>query len=110
MDKMEIQNFETQFSTLYYEDAEKIATALKIDIDVLLDDYTRFTAPGYGERIRTIRKALCMSQKRFAEHIGVDRATISIWEIEYNHHRPSRDAYRKLLECSQKGDVYEDDP
>ena len=107
---MEIQNFETQFSTLYYEDAEKLATALKIDIARLLDDYTKFTAPGYGERIRMIRKALDMSQRKFAEHLGVNRATISMWEVEYKNHHPSRELYGKLLKCWEEGGHSANDP
>ena len=107
---MEIQNFETQFSTLYYEDAEKLASTLKIDTTLLLDDYTRFTATGYGERIRTIRKTLGMPQSKFAECLGVNRATISIWEVEYKNHRPSREQYRKLMKCYEKGGHSANDP
>ena len=91
----EIINYEKQFQEIYYEQALMLSEALDINVDLLLDDYTKFLMPGYGARIKEIRSALGVSQGKFAELIGVNRSTVSIWEIEY--HRPSRENYIKML-------------
>lgn len=90
-----IQNFEAKRNDLYYESALLFADALHIDVDLLLDDYTRFTSPGFGDKIKAIRTGLGLSQSDFAKQMGVTRSTVSIWEIEY--HRPSRTVYQKLI-------------
>ena len=92
---MEIANYEKQFQEIYYEQAIKLSNVLGIDVDILLDDYTRFVMPGYGNRIKEIRSCLGLSQSALSKQIGVGRCTLSIWEIEY--HRPSRENYLKLL-------------
>lgn len=91
----EIVDYEDQFLDIYDEQAEKLAEVLQIDKELLLDDYTRFVAPGYGKRIKAIRGDLGVSQKRMSELLGVNRSTVSIWEIEL--HRPSRKNYQCLL-------------
>ena len=90
-----IQNYESKRSELYYENARLFADVLNIDVDLLLDDYTRFTSPGFGDKIKSIRHQMGLSQSRFATVIGVTRSTVSIWEIEY--HRPSRAACQRLI-------------
>ena len=90
-----VQNYESLRNDLYYESALMFAEALNINVDLLLDDYTRFTAPGFGDKIRTIRNRFGLSQAQLADQIGTKRSTIAIWEIEL--HRPSREMYQKLL-------------
>ena len=90
-----IQNYESKRSELYYENARLFADVLNIDVDLLLDDYTRFTSPGFGDKIKSIRHQMGLSQSRFATVLGVTRSTVSIWEIEY--HRPSRAACQRLI-------------
>lgn len=96
----EIKNFEKKFNPICYEDAEVLSKALDIDINLLLDDYARFTMKGYGCKIKEIREDLKMTQEQFAKLLGTVRSTVSIWEIEY--HRPSKRAYEKLIDI-QKG-------
>lgn len=91
----EIINYEKQFQEIYYEQAIKLSEALDIDIELLLDDYTKFLTPGYGARIKKMRASIGVSQEKFAKLMGVNRSTVSIWEIEY--HRPSRENYIKML-------------
>lgn len=91
----EIVNYEKQFQEIYDDQAQKLAQALDMDSDLLLDDYTRFVAPGYGQRIKNIRNELGLSQNRFSQLLGVNRSTVSIWEIEL--HRPSRQNYQNIL-------------
>lgn len=89
-------NYEKQFQEIYDDQAQKLAQALDMDRGLLLDDYTRFVSPGYGQRIKNIRNELGLSQNRFSQLLGVNRSTVSIWEIEL--HRPSRQNYQNILE------------
>ena len=92
-----ITNFEKGFCEIQYEDAVQLSSLLKIDIELLLDEYTKFAAPGCGHRIREIRLRHGYSQSKFAELLGVNRSTVSIWEIEYHGIRPSRENYKKII-------------
>lgn len=92
-----ITNFEKGFCEIQYEDAVRLAEILKIDPELLLDDYTKFAAPGCGQRIKEIRTSHGYSQSKFAEIIGVARCTVSIWEIEYHGTRPNREHYKKII-------------
>lgn len=98
----EIHNFETQFVELTAQQAERLASILDIDVNLLLDDYIKFTDAGYGQRIKEIRAEMKMSQSTFAKKLGVSRCTVSIWEIEYENHRPSRQMYEKMMKCRKR--------
>lgn len=75
-----IVNIEKGFNPIYYKDAVAFGKTLGIDPDVLLNEYTRFCKPGYGKRIKTIRNLYGVSQYDFAEMLGADRSTVSVWE------------------------------
>lgn len=100
-----IINLEKGFNSIYYEDAIVLGNILEIEPEVLLDEYTLFCKPGYGDRIRRIRNALGLSQTAFANILGTCRSTISVWEIEYNNHHPSRNIYDKLMELAENKGV-----
>lgn len=91
----EIVNCEKQFQEIYDDQAQKLANALGIDSSLLLDDYTRLVAPGYGQRIKALRSELGLSQKKFSEMLEVNRSTVSILEIEL--HRPSRQNCQSMI-------------
>ena len=91
----EIVNYEKQFQEIYDDQAQKLAQVLDMDSDLLLDDYTKFVSPGYGQRIKALRNKMGLSQKKFSELLGVNRSTVSIWEIEL--HRPSRQNYQNMF-------------
>lgn len=50
-----------------YEVANALSKSLEVDAGILYDDFADFLAAPY----KSIRLALGMSQKAFAEHIGV---------------------------------------
>ena len=97
----ELQNYEAGKQDIYYAVAEKLSEALDIDISLLLDDYTAFLSPGFGNRIKAIRETTGLSQKAFAERLGINRGTVAIWEIE--HHHPSRENYDILRKVKTRG-------
>jgi len=54
-----------------YDVANELSKALEVDVGILYDDFADFLATPYSETLKSIRLALRMSQKAFAEHIGV---------------------------------------
>jgi DNA-binding transcriptional regulator YiaG len=82
-----IVNIEKGFNPIYYKDAVAFGKTLGIDPDVLLNEYTRFCKPGYGKRIKTIRNLYGVSQYDFAEMLGAERRTVSVWEAVSNWER-----------------------
>ena len=53
-----------------YDVAIKLADVLKIEASLLYDDFSRFLAVPYTEALKSVRTALGLSQKAFAERIG----------------------------------------
>jgi transcriptional regulator with XRE-family HTH domain len=49
----------------------------------------------FGERLRTIRSALGLSQEQLAKRAGLDESTIATWEM--GRHRPIRRKRHNLL-------------
>jgi transcriptional regulator with XRE-family HTH domain len=96
-----IVNIEKGFNPIYYKDAVAFGKTLGIDPDVLLNEYTRFCKPGYGKRIKTIRNLYGVSQYDFAEMLGADRSTVSVWEAEVEEHHPNPENYLRLTELAK---------
>ena len=53
-----------------YDVAIKLADVLEIEATLLYDDFSRFLAVPYTEALKSVRTALRLSQKAFAERIG----------------------------------------
>ena len=53
-----------------YDVAVKLADILEIEASLLYDDFSRFLAAPYTEALKSVRTALGLSQKAFAERIG----------------------------------------
>ena len=49
----------------------------------------------FGERIRALRRQLDVSQKIFAQHLGISQSTLS--QVENGHHYPSIESLGKLI-------------
>lgn len=59
-----------------YDVAIKLADVLKIEVSLLYDEFSRFLATPYTEALKSVRTALGLSQKAFAEQMGlVSRVT-----------------------------------
>ena len=54
-----------------YDVAVKLADVLEIEASLLYDDFSRFLAVPYTEVLKSVRTALGLSQKAFAEQIEI---------------------------------------
>ena len=79
-----------------YETANQLAAVLDINADMLYDDFAVFLAEPYSDALKRIRSALGMSQKAFAEHIGVIPSYY--YKLESGQRRPSRKVYLRMVE------------
>ena len=58
-----------------YDVAIKLADVLEIEASLLYDDFSHFLSVPYTEALKSVRTALGLSQKAFAERIGLYQAT-----------------------------------
>ena len=77
-----------------YDVAIKLADVLEIEVSLLYDDFSRFLAVPYTEALKSVRTALGLSQKAFAERIGI--VPSCYYKIEEGNRRLSRKAYQKI--------------
>ena len=54
-----------------YGVAIKLADVLKIEVSLIYDEFSRFLAVPYTEALKSVRTALGLSQKAFAEQMGL---------------------------------------
>lgn len=74
-----------------YDVAIKLADVLEIEASLLYDDFSRLLAVPYTEALKSVRTALGLSQKAFAERIGI--VPSYYYKIEEGNRRPSRKVY-----------------
>ena len=60
----------------------KIAELLEVPLTSLLDDYLLFLSRGQGKQIRELRKGLSLTQKAYADKLGISLRTLKNWEQE----------------------------
>ena len=77
-----------------YDVAIKLADVLEIEVSLLYDDFSRFLSVPYTEALKSVRTALGLSQKAFAERIGI--VPSYYYKIEEGNRRPSRKVYQKI--------------
>ena len=61
----------SEFCSSLYNVAIKLADVLEIEASLFYDDFSRFLAVPYTEALKSVRTALGLSQKAFAEQIEV---------------------------------------
>ena len=66
----------------YYpiEHMEKLAELYDVPVEELLDGYNLFLYKGQGEQIQKIRQGLGLTQKQYAERLGVPLDKMRKWE------------------------------
>ena len=77
-----------------YDVAIKLADVLEIEASLLYDDFSHFLSVPYTEALRSVRTALGLSQKAFAERIGI--VPSYYYKIEEGNRRPSRKVYHQM--------------
>ena len=90
-----------------YEKIKECAVSIGIDIyklienpDAYKDDYTLFVEGKYGDKIRQIRLANCMTMDEFAKAVGCEKDTLEHWETHVQ--RPLRKYFPALKEIIKK--------
>lgn len=77
-----------------YDVAIKLADVLKIEAALFYDDFSRFLVVPYTEALKSVRMALGLSQKAFAEQIEVIPSYY--YKLEEGNRRPSQKVYQKI--------------
>lgn len=77
-----------------YDVANKLADVLKIEVSLLYDDFSRFLAVPYTEALKSVRTALGLSQRAFAEQMEI--VPSYYYKLEEGNRRPSRKVYQKM--------------
>lgn len=77
-----------------YNIAIKLADVLEVEASLLYDDFSRFLAVPYTEALKSVRTAMGLSQKAFAEQMGI--VPSYYYKLEEGNRRPSREVYQKL--------------
>ena len=77
-----------------YDVAIKLADVLKIEVSLIYDEFSRFLAAPYTEVLKSVRTALGLSQKAFAEQMGL--VPSYYYQLEEGSRRPSRKVYQQM--------------
>ena len=77
-----------------YDVAIKLAYVLKIEVSLIYDEFSRFLAAPYTEVLKSVRTALGLSQKAFAEQMGL--VPSYYYKLEEGSRRPSRKVYQQM--------------
>jgi len=62
------------------EHMEKIAQLFDVPVERLLDDYNLFLRNGQGKQIKAIRTKLGLTQREYADKLGVSLGSLKQWE------------------------------
>ena len=88
---------------LPYDVAIKLSDVLEIESSLLYDDFSRFLATPYTEALKSVRTALGLSQKAFAEQIEI--VPSYYYKLEEGNRRPSRKIYQKICAALEATDL-----
>ena len=86
-----------------YDVAIKLSDVLEIESSLLYDDFSRFLATPYTEALKSVRTALGLSQKAFAEQIEI--VPSYYYKLEEGNRRPSRKIYQKICAALEATDL-----
>ena len=62
------------------EHIERIARLFEVPVETLLDDYNLFLRNGQGDQIKAIRTKLGLTQREYADKLGVSLCSLKQWE------------------------------
>ena len=94
IDRVTYSHYE-EYGRDYYpiEHMKKLAALYGVAVEGLLDDYNLFLYRGQGKQIQRIRLLQNMTQKAYAERLGIHIDTLKSWE--QNRARVSRATWEK---------------
>ena len=75
-----ISGWEAGTSRPSTENLQSLSRLFNIPLETLLDDYNLFLRKGQGEQIKTIRTKLGLTQKQYADKLGVSLGSLKQWE------------------------------
>ncbi len=94
-----IIQYENNLHPIPYDAAVGLANALEIDQSLLFDDFAVFLAKPYTKELCRIRMSQKLSQREFAELIGI--APSYYYKIEEGVRRPSRKVFQQIMQSLQ---------
>jgi len=89
--------YEQNKQPIPFDVANGLAEVLDVNADLLYDDFAVFFGAPYSEALKNIRISVGMSQRTFAEHIGVIPSYY--YKLESGHRRPSRKVYQRMVDA-----------
>ena len=91
--------YETSGARDYYplDKLSALAELFDVPLDYLLDNYNRFLYEGQGQQVRALRESMGLSQREFAERLGVWPSTVRDWETDSV--RMTRQTWEKLFKA-----------
>ena len=75
-----ISGWEAGTSRPSTENLQSLSRLFNIPLETLLDDYNLFLRKGQGEQIKTIRTKLGLTQREYADKLGVSLGNLKQWE------------------------------
>ena len=82
IDRSTYVHYEEYGKDLYpLEHMERIAQLLEVPVESLLDDYNLFLRNGQGKQIKEIRTKLGLTQREYADKLGVSLGSLKQWEL-----------------------------
>ena len=81
IDRSTYIHYEKYGKDFYHPDhMERIAQLFEVPVEILLDDYNLFLRKGQGEQIKALRMQLGLTQKAYAEKLGISIGSLKQWE------------------------------
>ena len=87
--------YEREQFPIPYQTTVAFADILKIDRNLLFDDFARFMDYPYSDKLREVRKTYGLDQATFAEKAGISLSIYSKWETTVR--QPSQKMYEQLV-------------
>lgn len=87
--------YERERFPIPYQTAVAMAEVLEIDRNLLFDEFAKFMACPYNDKLREVRKTYGLNQATFAEKSGISLSIYSKWEG--GSRQPSRKMYQQLV-------------
>ena len=75
-----ISGWEAGTSRPSTENLQSLSRLFNIPLETLLDDYNLFLRNGQGDQIKAIRTKLGLTQREYADKLGVSLGSLKQWE------------------------------